>query len=246
MSIGIFSLFLQVCFANKLLYTTFLDSTYICLPYLFFSFWLTELSVTDCLLGSSTSHTDNFIPFHGWIISIVYIWKVKSVTCSVTSNFYNPMDCRPWGSSIHGILLARIWDWIPFLSPVDLPNPGIEPWSTALQVDSLPYEPSGRPCVYISQLICGGRCRWTFSCIHAVAIVNCAAVNTAIHMSLWMMFSSGYMPRNGTAWLHGSFIPSFLRNLYTVPHSSYINLFTFPPRAYEGSLCHMLSIICCL
>ena len=124
----------------------------------------------------------------------------------------------PWSSS------GKIWDWILFLSPMDLPNPGIEPWSTALQVDSLPYEPWGRPCVYISQLICGGRCWWTFSCIHAMAIVICTAVNTAIHVSLWIMFSSGYMSRNGTAWFHGSFIPSFLRNLYTIPSSSYINL----------------------
>ena len=207
---------------------------------MFFSFWLTELSVTDCLLGSSILHTDNFIPFHGWIISTVYIWKVKSVTCSVMSNLYNPMDCRPWGSSIHGILLARIWDWILFLSPMDLPNPGIEPWSTALQVDSLPYEPWGRPCVYISQLICGGRCRWTFSCIHAMAIVICAAVNTAIHVSLWMLFSSEYMSRNGIAWLHGSFIPNFLRNLYTVPRSSYINLHSYQEHMRVHFLPHAL------
>ena len=32
----------------------------------------------------------------------------------------------------------------PFLSPGDLPNPGIEPRSPALQVDSLPSEPPGK------------------------------------------------------------------------------------------------------
>ena len=31
------------------------------------------------------------------------------------------------------------------LSPSDLPNPGIEPGSPALQADSLPAEPSGKP-----------------------------------------------------------------------------------------------------
>ena len=33
----------------------------------------------------------------------------------------------------------------PILSPGDLPNPGIEPGSPALQADSLPTELSGKP-----------------------------------------------------------------------------------------------------
>ena len=33
----------------------------------------------------------------------------------------------------------------PFPSPRDLPNPGIQPRSFALQVDSLPSEPQGKP-----------------------------------------------------------------------------------------------------
>ena len=50
----------------------------------------------------------------------------------------------PWslsGSSAHGTLQARILEWLPFPSPGDLPHPGIEPGSPALQVDSLPSEP---------------------------------------------------------------------------------------------------------
>ena len=34
---------------------------------------------------------------------------------------------------------------MPFPSPGDLPNPGIEPESPALQADSLPSEPPGKP-----------------------------------------------------------------------------------------------------
>ena len=34
---------------------------------------------------------------------------------------------------------------LAFPSPGDLPNPGIEPQSPALQVDSLPSEPPGKP-----------------------------------------------------------------------------------------------------
>ena len=36
------------------------------------------------------------------------------------------------------------WSGLPFPSPGDLPNPGIEPRSPALQADSLPSEPSGK------------------------------------------------------------------------------------------------------
>ena len=32
------------------------------------------------------------------------------------------------------------WSGLPFPSPEDLPDPGIEPWSPALQADSLPFE----------------------------------------------------------------------------------------------------------
>ena len=37
------------------------------------------------------------------------------------------------------------WSGQPFPLPGDLPNPGIEPRSPALQVDSLPAEPQGKP-----------------------------------------------------------------------------------------------------
>ena len=37
------------------------------------------------------------------------------------------------------------WSGLPFPSPGDLPDPGIEPRSLALQVDSLPSEPPGKP-----------------------------------------------------------------------------------------------------
>ena len=37
------------------------------------------------------------------------------------------------------------WGGWSFPSPGDLPNPGIEPRSPALQVDSLPAEPQGKP-----------------------------------------------------------------------------------------------------
>ena len=50
----------------------------------------------------------------------------------------DPMDCGPPGSSVHGIPRQEYWSGLPFPSPGDLPDPGIEPRSPALQADSLP------------------------------------------------------------------------------------------------------------
>ena len=53
------------------------------------------------------------------------------------------MDFSQQGSSVRGIIQARVLEWVP--SPGDLPNPGIEPRSPALQADALPSEPPGKP-----------------------------------------------------------------------------------------------------
>ena len=59
----------------------------------------------------------------------------------------DPMDYRLSGSSVHGIL-QEYWSGLPCPPPGDLPDPGIKPASPvspALQVDSLPAEPSEKP-----------------------------------------------------------------------------------------------------
>ena len=63
-------------------------------------------------------------------------------SCEVVSDS-DPMDCSPPGSSVNGISQARALEWLPFLSPGDLLDPGTEPGSSALQADSLPPEPPG-------------------------------------------------------------------------------------------------------
>ena len=42
-----------------------------------------------------------------------------------------------------GFSRQEYWSGLPFLSPEDLPNPGMEPGSPALQADALPSEPPG-------------------------------------------------------------------------------------------------------
>ena len=54
--------------------------------------------------------------------------------CIVTQcclTFCDPMDCSPPRTSVHGILQARILDWVPHPPPGDLPNSGMEPMSLA-------------------------------------------------------------------------------------------------------------------
>ena len=46
-------------------------------------------------------------------------------------------------------------------------------------------------------------------CFHVLAIVNSAAMNNVIPVSLSILVSSGYMPRSGIAGSCVGFIPSF-------------------------------------
>ena len=57
----------------------------------------------------------------------------------------DPMDCRPPGSSVHGVLQARILEWVAMPSSRGSSQPWIEPGSPALQVGSLPSEPPWKP-----------------------------------------------------------------------------------------------------
>ena len=41
----------------------------------------------------------------------------------------DPRDCGPPGTSVHGILKARIPEWVALPPPGDLPNPRIESMS---------------------------------------------------------------------------------------------------------------------
>ena len=63
----------------------------------------------------------------------------QSLSDSVT-----PMHCSPPGSSVYGILQARILEWVAIRFSRGFPSPGIQHRSPALQADSLLYEPPGK------------------------------------------------------------------------------------------------------
>ena len=88
------------------------------------------------------------------------------------------MDCNLPGSSVHGdSLRLEYWSGLLCPPPGDLLNPGIEPWSPALQADSLPSEPPGKPaglmesCLMVQSFsFAGSRCsgEWLYKNVNNI------------------------------------------------------------------------------
>ena len=83
------------------------------------------------------------------ILKCCFLFPTFAVMCLVAQScpiLCDPMDCSPdrllcpWGFS-----RQEYWSGLPCPPPGDLPNPGTEPRSPALQADSLPSEPPGKP-----------------------------------------------------------------------------------------------------
>ena len=70
--------------------------------------------------------------------------EVKVLLSQSCLTLWNSMDYTLSGSSVHGILQARILG-VAIPSPGHLPKPGVKSISLALQADSSSSEPPGKP-----------------------------------------------------------------------------------------------------
>ena len=93
------------------------------------------LLITEC--GKWTSALKLIFNLSNQISSLLSV-SISSVS-SVQSLSCVHLFVTPW--TVHGILQARVLEWVAFPFSRDLPNPEIEPRSPAFQADSLPVEP---------------------------------------------------------------------------------------------------------
>ena len=68
--------------------------------------------------------------------------KVKLLSC--VRLFATPWTVAYQVPPSMGFSRQECWSWVPLPSPGDLPDPGIEPGSSAFQADALPSEPLGK------------------------------------------------------------------------------------------------------
>ena len=66
---------------------------------------------------------------------------MKSLSC--VQLFATPWTVAYQAPPSMGFSRQECWSGLPFPSPGDLSDPGIEPWSPTLQADALPSEPPG-------------------------------------------------------------------------------------------------------
>ena len=69
-------------------------------------------------------------------IRAALIQPSQSEVSQLCPTLCDPVNCSLPGSSVHGFSRQEYWSGLPFPSPGDLPDPGIEPGSPTLQADT--------------------------------------------------------------------------------------------------------------
>ena len=77
------------------------------------------------------------------------MWKVKVKSLSRVRLFMTPWTVALQAPPSMGFSRRKNWSGLPFPSPGDLPDPGIEPRSPALRADALTSEPPGKKTLYL-------------------------------------------------------------------------------------------------
>ena len=80
--------------------------------------------------------------FFHYVVHMLYVSEVAR-SCPT---LYDPMDGGYQAPPSMGFSRQEYWSGVPFPFPGDLPDPGIEPRSPALQANALPSEPPENIC----------------------------------------------------------------------------------------------------
>ena len=76
---------------------------------------------------------------------ISFIFVVCMLVAQLCPTLCNPMECNSPGYSVHGILQARLLEWVAIAFSRGSSQPKDQTGSLALQADYLPSEPPGKP-----------------------------------------------------------------------------------------------------
>ena len=112
----------------------------------------TVLSAAGGVLGSATVHVLSGAwgqILNGHPTLLLYASAVIVLVIQSRPTLWDPVDCGPQVSLSMEFSRQEQWSGVPFPSPGDLPDPGIEPGFPALKVDSLPSEPPGKAWIVI-------------------------------------------------------------------------------------------------
>ena len=85
-----------------------------------------------------------FIYLQYILIDLFNVVRIVVYSLSHVQLFGDPLNCSQAPLSM-GFPRQEYWNRLPFSSPRDLPDPGIEPMSPAWQADSLPQRHQGKP-----------------------------------------------------------------------------------------------------
>ena len=93
----------------------------------------------------------------------------------------NPMDCTLPGSSVHGILQARILEWgLPFPSPGNLPNTGIEPVFLDSPALAGSFFSTIKPVQFSRSVVSNSATPWTAACQASLSITKFMSIESVM------------------------------------------------------------------
>ena len=106
--------------------------------------------------------------------------KSENEVAQSCPTLYDPWTVAHQAPPSMGFSRQEYWSGLPFPSPGDLPDPGIEPRSPALQADALTSAPPGKPLwkivIYIYYVLCCAQ-----SCLTLCDPMDCSPPDSSVH-----------------------------------------------------------------